>query len=169
MKLRIINEHHKETVSMAISNGISIRPHEKVNDFIDEVNNSEFLFDDLTKSKTERGRRIGNRENHESLKSYFNELSREPLLKPKEEKKISATMKKCYGMIAKTDAMIARLLNQRNQIKGEDEVAEEKILLRNIRCLKNLSKSYAELAKFLRNRFITANLRLVLHLCYMVD
>ncbi len=165
MKLRIIEEHHKETVSMAISNGISILHHEKVNDFFDEVNRSEFLFEDLIKSKEEKGRRIGNRENHESLKSYFKEISREPLLKPKEEKKISATMKKCYEMIAKIDAMITSLLNQKNQIKRQDaidDVSKEKILLSNIRCLENLSKSYAELAKVLRNRFITANLRLVL-------
>ncbi len=161
MKLRIIDEHHKETVSTAISNSMPISRDEKVNDFYDQVNKSESLFEELTESKKEKGRRIASRENLESLKWYFKELSKEPLLKPKEEKKISAMMKKCDEMISKINTMITSLLNQKNQFKRKDDiddVSKQRILLNNIRCLENLSKSYAELAKILRSRFITANL-----------
>lgn len=44
-------------VSTAVSNGISGQPHEKIADFFDEVNSSEFLFEDLTKSKKEEKNR----------------------------------------------------------------------------------------------------------------
>lgn len=165
MKFRIIDEHHKETVSTVISNSVPISRDGKDKDFYDEVNKSESLFEELTESKKEKGRKIANRENLESLKWYFEELSKESLLKPKEEKKISAMMKKCDEMISKIDTMITGLLNQKNQFKRKDDINDEskqRILLNNIRCLELLSKSYAELAKILRTRFITANLRLVL-------
>ncbi|MGB7293704.1 MAG: RNA polymerase sigma factor RpoD/SigA [Thermodesulfobacteriota bacterium] len=165
MKLRIIVENTKETDSTTISNSMPILTHGEVDDFFDDMNKSEFLFEDLTKSEKEKRKRSANRGNLESLKSYFKEISKEPLLKPKEEKKISAMMKKCDDMIAKIDTMITSLLNQKDQIKRKDhidDVSKEKILFSNIRRLENLSKSYADLAKILRSRFIKANLRLVL-------
>ena len=158
-------ENSNVTDSTTISHSIPILTQGKVEDCFDEINESEFLFEDLTKSKKEKRKRSSNQENHGSLKSYFKEISKEPLLKPKEEKKISAMMKKCDEMIAKIDTTITTLLKQKNEIKRKDHidsVSKERIIINEIRRLKNLSKSYADLAKFMRSRFIKANLRLVL-------
>ncbi|HEX9665096.1 MAG TPA: RNA polymerase sigma factor RpoD/SigA, partial [Thermodesulfobacteriota bacterium] len=130
-----------------------------------EITKSELSFEDCTQSKEEKRRRITNDDNLESLQAYFKEISNEPLLKPKEEKKLSAMMKKCDEMIAKINTAITDILIQKDQIKPKDDIdniVKEKILLSNVRCLENLSKSYAELAKILKSRFINANLRLVL-------
>lgn len=165
MKLRIIGENSTETVSTTISYSMPVLPEENVDEFFHEITKSELSFEDCTQSKEEKRKRITNDENLESLQAYFKEISNEPLLKPKEEKKLSAMMKKCDEMIAKINTAITDILIQKDQIKPKDDIdniVKEKILLSNVRCLENLSKSYAELAKILKSRFINANLRLVL-------
>lgn len=165
MKLRIIDENPNETGSSAISNSMAMLTHEEVDDFFDEVSSAEFLFGNLAKSKKQKEKQIAKWENLESLKSYFKEISKEALLKPKEEKKISAMMKKCDEMIAKIDAVITELSNQKNKIKRSNTMANdsrERNLLSRLKYLKNLMQSYEKLAKILKSRFIKANLRLVL-------
>lgn len=165
MKLRIIGENSTETVSTTISYSMPVLPEENVDEFFHEITKSELSFEDCTQSKEEKRKRITNDENLESLQAYFKEISNEPLLKPKEEKKLSAMMKKCDEMIAKINTAITDILIQKDQIKPKDDIdniVKDKILLSNVRCLENLSKSYAELAKILKSRFINANLRLVL-------
>jgi len=165
MKLRIIGENSTETVSTTISYSMPVLPEENVDEFFHEITKSELSFEDCSQSKKEKRRRIANRENPEILKSYFKDVSKEPLLKPKEEKKISAMMRKCDEMIAKIDTVITDLLNQKDQIKRNNTIdnnSREIILLSNVKYLKNLMQSYDKLAKILRSRFIKANLRLVL-------
>jgi RNA polymerase primary sigma factor len=165
MKLRIIDENSTETVSTTISYSMPLLPEENVDEFFHEITKSELSFEDCTQSKEEKRKRITNDENLESLQAYFKEISNEPLLKPKEEKKLSAMMQKCDEMIVKINTAITDILIQKDQIKPKDDIdniVKEKILLSNVRCLENLSKSYAELAKILKSRFINANLRLVL-------
>jgi len=165
MKLKIINGDSTEAASSLIYYRMHEHTREKVDDFLDEINKFEILLKDFTKSKREIRKGITNYENIQSLQTYFKEISKEPLLKPKEEKKISAMLKKCDEMIAKINTMITSLLSQKNQIKRKrikGNRLKEKILLNNIRCLEHLLKSYTELAKILKGRFIKANLRLVL-------
>jgi RNA polymerase sigma factor (sigma-70 family) len=165
MKLRIMDETSNERGSTAISNSMAIFSDERVDDFFDEMNNTESLFGNLAKSKKLKEKKLTEWEKPESLKSYFKEISKEPLLKPKEERKMSAMMKKCDEMIAKIDAVIADSSNQKNKIKRTntmDDDPREMLLLSKLKYLKHLMQSYDKLSKILRCRFIKANLRLVL-------
>ena len=113
------------------------------------------------------GNMIESRVGQESiaLHAYFRDILREPLLTPKDEREISAKMKNCRGKIAKIKALLSELSGQtkKDNLNGHRKGGECS-LSKKIERLNAFARAYSELAKDLRNRFISANLRLVLHI-----
>jgi RNA polymerase sigma factor (sigma-70 family) len=99
------------------------------------------------------------------LPAYFRDVLREPVLTPKEEREISAKMKNCEARIVRIKALIGDLSHQMEKAKLDDYgEATQYSLLRRIETLNICAGVYSYMAKNLRNRFINANLRLVLHI-----
>ncbi|HEX3033732.1 MAG TPA: sigma-70 family RNA polymerase sigma factor [Thermodesulfobacteriota bacterium] len=94
---------------------------------------------------------------------YIKGIAKEPLLKPTEEKRISAMIKKCESGSRKVRASLRKLSKENNSKEGEgihqDEITNDS--LKQIKKLKALTKVYSDMEGRLRERFIKSNLRLV--------
>ena len=114
-------------------------------------------------STEDEGKRWVQHEQFRLLYVYFKDMSSESLLTPKEEVEISAKIKKCEAMAKKTKALIDKLSkvretkNKRNRHKN----GNGKSISKGAERLSGFIKAYSEKAKQLRDRFIKANLRLV--------
>src|ERR1700758_5623903 len=90
------------------------------------------------------------------LYAYFKDMTSEPLLTPKEEIEISAGIKKCETKIRRIKALLERLSNGAAiKVKGKD-------LTKQIEGLNGSMKVYLDRARELKERFIKANLKLVI-------
>jgi RNA polymerase sigma factor (sigma-70 family) len=98
------------------------------------------------------------------LYAYFKDMATEPLLTAKQEIEVSAKIKKCEAKIEEIRAVIDSLKEKYERItkrNGHRRDSRKKELSRRIERLNALSKAYLERAKGLKERFIKANLRLV--------
>src|SRR5579885_3627588 len=84
------------------------------------------------------------------LSAYFKDMSHESLLKPEDEIRLSAEIKKCEARAKEIKAILDKI----GKIRGK---APSKRMKR----LSALMKAYQEKAKDLKGRFVKANLRLV--------
>jgi RNA polymerase primary sigma factor len=84
------------------------------------------------------------------LSAYFKDMSHESLLKPEDEIRLSAEIKKCEARAKEIKA----ILDKAGKIRGK---APSKRMKR----LSALMRAYQEKAKELKGRFVKANLRLV--------
>ena len=135
-----------------------------IENFFPETKHQEFIPDNLDSSKKEEKKWSVKQENL-LLQNYFKDMSKEPLLRPIEEKEISAMKNKCDEMIEKINIAIVEQFNQRSEIKRRGRnyhKIRKEIVLKNRKILTNILKAYTERKKSLRSRFIKANLRLVL-------
>ncbi|MER3445373.1 MAG: RNA polymerase sigma factor RpoD [Candidatus Dadabacteria bacterium] len=82
------------------------------------------------------------------LSAYFKDMSHESLLKPEDEIRLSAEIKKCEARAKEIKAII----DKAGKSRGKE---------RQIKRLNALMKAYIEKAKELKGRFVKANLRLV--------
>src|ERR1700758_3457379 len=90
------------------------------------------------------------------LYAYFKDMTSEPLLTPKEEIEISAGIKKCETKIRRIKALLERFSNgATNKVKRKD-------LTRQIERLNGSMNVCLERARELKERFIKANLKLVI-------
>ncbi|MDA2919043.1 sigma-70 family RNA polymerase sigma factor [Desulfobacterota bacterium AH_259_B03_O07] len=97
------------------------------------------------------------------LYAYFKDMASESLFTKREEIEVSAKIKKCEASAKKIKVMIDKLLNERDA-KGKKNdyrngIAKE--LSKQINVLNALLKVYPEAAQRYKDRFVKANLRLV--------
>ncbi|HSE83411.1 MAG TPA: sigma-70 family RNA polymerase sigma factor [Thermodesulfobacteriota bacterium] len=85
------------------------------------------------------------------LSAYFKELSHEPLFTPEEEIYVSAGIKKCQARVREIKAIFEK--NAGNKKKG--------LPIKRVERLNLLMRAYDEKANRLRQKFASANLRLV--------
>src|SRR3972149_7398541 len=95
------------------------------------------------------------------LYDYFRDIESEPIFKPREEKKVSAKMRKCESKAREIKSVIDKLTKEKRQ-KGHRRNRSQKVPSKKKRMLSAFMKAYLEKAKTLKERFIKANLRLVL-------
>ncbi|MFQ5788532.1 MAG: RNA polymerase sigma factor RpoD/SigA [Thermodesulfobacteriota bacterium] len=98
--------------------------------------------------------------------AYFKDMSSEPLFTQREEIEVSAKIKKCEASAKKIKVMIDKLLNERdaNCKKNDYRNGIAKELPKQINVLNALMKVYPEAAQRYKDRFVKANLRLVVSL-----
>ena len=92
------------------------------------------------------------------LLTFFKEMGRESLLKAKEEKEIAAKIRNCETRIRQIETLMKKLLKKRKRIgesnrNGHGTNQAERLYA--------LMKAYLEESKRLRQKFVKANLRLV--------
>ncbi|GIW46427.1 MAG: RNA polymerase sigma factor [Deltaproteobacteria bacterium] len=96
------------------------------------------------------------------LYAYFKDMASEPLLTAKQEIEISAKIKKCEAKARELKALVEKLLKtQRALAKKNERKKVDENLSRRIKRLNALIKAYSDKAKILKERFVKANLRLV--------
>lgn len=114
-------------------------------------------------STEDEGKRWVQHEQFRLLYVYFKDMSSESLLTPKEEVEISAKIKKCEAMAKETKALIDKLskVRETKSKRNRHKNGNGKSISKRVERLSSFMKAYSEKAKQLRDRFIKANLRLV--------
>ena len=96
---------------------------------------------------------------------YFKDMAVESLLTAKEEIEVSAQIKKCEFKSRELTSHIQKLSKKRESFTGKKKVVNtaitEKVLTKRIESLMAFVKVYSERANELKERFVKANLRLV--------
>ncbi|MGE5443775.1 MAG: sigma-70 family RNA polymerase sigma factor [Ignavibacteriales bacterium] len=94
---------------------------------------------------------------------YFKKLGTESLLTPKEEVEISAKIKKYDARAKELKAVLDGFSNGRNgkSKRVSEQNGNGKALSKRVQRLKTLMNVYSERARELKNKFVKANLRLV--------
>jgi RNA polymerase primary sigma factor len=96
---------------------------------------------------------------------YFKDMAVESLLTAKEEIEVSAQIKKCEFKSRELTSHIQKLSKRRESFTGKKKVVNtaitEKVLTKRIESLMAFVKVYSERANELKERFVKANLRLV--------
>lgn len=100
------------------------------------------------------------------LSVYFKDMANEPLLTPKEEINISARIKKCETRAKEIKAILDKLSKERfsKSKRNGHKNGKRKEPSKRVEKLNALMKAYSENAKRLKQRFVKANLRLVVSL-----
>ncbi|OGE25247.1 MAG: hypothetical protein A3J42_02875 [Candidatus Dadabacteria bacterium RIFCSPHIGHO2_12_FULL_53_21] len=96
---------------------------------------------------------------------YFKDMAVESLLTAKEEIEVSAQIKKCEFKSRELTSHIQKLSKKRESFTGKKKIVNtaitEKVLTKRIESLMAFVKVYSERANELKERFVKANLRLV--------
>jgi len=98
---------------------------------------------------------------------YFKNMAVEPLLTPREEIEVSAKIKKCEARAREIRHLLDRTVNGNGNGNGTKtkrnghKNGKEKEILKRIERLNAFRRAYSERAKELKERFVKANLRLV--------
>lgn len=95
------------------------------------------------------------------LYDYFKDIESEPVFKSREEKKVSAKMRKCESKARELKTVIDKLTQEKRH-KNHKRNGSQKVSSKKKKMLSAFMKAYLEKAKRLKERFIKANLRLVL-------
>jgi len=98
---------------------------------------------------------------------YFKDMSVEPLFTAQEEVEISAKIKKCESMTRELGVVVNKLSgknlkNKSNGHKNGRNGANGVTIQKRIKSLNAFIKAYSENAKKMKQRFVKANLRLVI-------
>ncbi|HEX3034962.1 MAG TPA: sigma-70 family RNA polymerase sigma factor [Thermodesulfobacteriota bacterium] len=92
------------------------------------------------------------------LLTFFKEMGRESLLKAKEEREIAAKIRNCETRVRQIETLIKKLLKKRKRIGKSNGNGHG---IKNIERLYALQKAYLEGSRRLKQKFVKANLRLV--------
>ncbi|GIW46362.1 MAG: hypothetical protein KatS3mg078_0239 [Deltaproteobacteria bacterium] len=119
------------------------------------------------------------------LQVYFKDMGTEPLLTPREEIEVSAKIKKCELKVREARRFLERVFDRKLGSECLDDVVKEieellrkssrnhkknvkkrkktdlKLTLHHIQRIKGLTKAYLSRARLFKERFVKANLRLV--------
>jgi len=91
---------------------------------------------------------------------YFKDMAVEPLFTAKQEVEISAKIKKCEAKAKELNSFVTQLKAMKSRIRKNP--AKLKVLNKRIDCLSAFTKAFFEWAQRLKQRFVKANLRLVI-------
>ncbi len=98
------------------------------------------------------------------LYSYFKDMSVEPLLTAKEEIEVSAKIKKCESRAIEIRQLVERNTNGNLNItglRGKNRTQKIQEIKKRVNHLNGYNKAYLDRARILKERFVKANLRLV--------
>ncbi|MCK5710936.1 MAG: sigma-70 family RNA polymerase sigma factor [Deltaproteobacteria bacterium] len=98
---------------------------------------------------------------------YFKDMSIEPLFTAQEEVEIAAKIKKCESMARELIVVVNKLSNKKlkpisNGHKNSRNGANGVVIQKRIKSLNAFVRAYSDNAKKMKQRFVTANLRLVI-------
>jgi len=103
---------------------------------------------------------------------YFKDMAVEPLLTSKEEIEVSAKIKKCEAKAKETSNLIEKFIRLKKTSKkwNGNRNGRAKLLSKRLASLQAFMRVYADKAMSLKERFVKANLRLVVSIAkrYMV-
>ncbi len=91
---------------------------------------------------------------------YFKDMAVEPLFTAKQEVEISAKIKKCEAKARELNSFVTQLTAMKSRIRKNP--SKMKVLNKRIDCLAAFTKVFFEWAQRLKQRFVKANLRLVI-------
>ena len=91
---------------------------------------------------------------------YFKDMAVEPLFTAKQEVEISAKIKKCEAKAKELNSFVTQLTAMKSRIRKNP--SKLKVLNKRIECLSSFTKVFFEWAQRLKQRFVKANLRLVI-------
>lgn len=91
---------------------------------------------------------------------YFKDMAVEPLFTAKQEVEISAKIKKCEAKARELNSFVTQLTAMKSRIRKNP--SKLKVLNKRIDCLAAFTKVFFEWAQRLKQRFVKANLRLVI-------
>lgn len=91
---------------------------------------------------------------------YFKDMAVEPLFTAKQEVEISAKIKKCEAKARELNSFVTQLTAMKSRIRKNP--SKLKVLNKRIDCLSAFTKVFFEWAQRLKQRFVKANLRLVI-------
>jgi len=91
---------------------------------------------------------------------YFKDMAVEPLFTAKQEVEISAKIKKCEAKARELNATVTKLTAMKSRLRKNP--AKAKILSKRIESLSAFTTVFYEWAQRLKQRFVKANLRLVI-------
>ncbi len=130
---------------------------------LDKIKSGAELEPRELESTEDEGKRWVQHEQFRLLYVYFKDMSSESLLTRKEEVEISAKIKKCEARTKETKALIDKLSKAREtkSKRNRHKNGNRKSISKRVERLSSFMKAYSEKAKQLRDRFIKANLRLV--------
>jgi RNA polymerase sigma factor (sigma-70 family) len=100
-------------------------------------------------------------EHFRTLNLFFKEIANESLLTSEEEREISAKMKNFEARVEAIRELLDKLSNRVNSKRNGHPCRSRKSLLKRMERLNSLMNAYSDRAKSLKERFIKANLRLV--------
>jgi RNA polymerase primary sigma factor len=144
--------------------------------FMLDVDEKEFEFDveepESTEIKKSEQEEWIPDEQLRLLYVYFRDMAVEPLLSSKEEIEVSAKIKKCEVKVKELRSNIERLLkrkNSRSKSHGNKNGRDE-VISRRLDRLYAFTRVYSDKARTMKERFVKANLRLVVSIAkrYMV-
>ena len=123
-----------------------------------------------TESENRNGHRWVSEEDYRLLQSYFREVGGEPLLTPNEELEISIKIKKYEAKAKKTKTLLDKFIRQSengSRIRRKDPTGKARatriyIPSQRIQRLYTLMRVYSKRSRTLKDRFVKANLRLVI-------
>ncbi len=98
---------------------------------------------------------------------YFKDMSIEPLFTAQEEVEIAAKIKKCESMARELIVVVGKLSNKKlkpilNGHKNSRNGANGVVIQKRIKSLNAFVRAYSDNAKKMKQRFVKANLRLVI-------
>ena len=138
-------------------------------EFLQEQDRTEAEFNTKLASPRTKTQKEGSVDESFGLpRTYFKDMENEPLFTPEEEIKVSIKMKKCVARAREIKRILEEILGKDLRESPLEAVSKllnnENSILRRIQRLTALMKAYLNKAKEFRERFIKANLRLVIHI-----
>jgi RNA polymerase primary sigma factor len=127
-------------------------------DFINDDSNLSEFNNDHRKLNPNKNNQREPEEHIKLLRSYFNDLNHENLITQKQEILLSSLIKQCVKRNADIEKIIKFLESDKT---SNSEINKTR---RRIKTIRVLQKVYSDKASEIKNRFIKANLRLVIRM-----
>lgn len=134
----------------------------KIGEFEESIGEDGLIpksIEDEARPESEEGR--SSDEEFRFFYLYFKELARESLLTQREEIEIPTEIKKCQTRIREIRTLTSRLSGEVVGKGRKSQKGRRRVISKEVRRLNSLMDTYLNKVRNLRERFIKANLRLV--------
>ncbi|MBI2485843.1 MAG: sigma-70 family RNA polymerase sigma factor [Deltaproteobacteria bacterium] len=133
------------------------------NNLMGDVEESEFQIEESESTEIQDNEPEVPDESLRLLYAYFKDMAVEPLFNAKKEIEVAAKIKKCESKAREIEDILnkAAKVKENRSIRNGYRNSRERKLSEQIEKLSALKRAYSEKAKELKDRFVKANLRLV--------